>query len=300
MSTERKEFEEFCAKITSMAREKLSEHLKGCLVTKQVLKRNGICKIGLSLEGKDIMFSPVIYLDDYYKKNVYYDLEGIVATVVSLLINGVDDKVVDDVEALMSYDVLCDKITYRLINKSMNMEYLKDKVYRDFLDLSIVYEISVPCKNDTGTIIITNNLAKRYNLTEQELFILANRNTPRNMPMVVTGLKDILGDNFVCEEGVQMDRDILYVLTNTNKVFGATTLVYPEACKKIYEKYGKTYLLPSSVHELLIVDHGIDVNVLSNMVREVNATVVDPEDILSESIYEVTENGVHIVGHGVT
>ena len=47
------------------------------------------------------------------------------------------------------------------------------------------------------------------------------------------------------------------------------------------------YILPSSIHEVILLresDAG-DVRELSYMVKETNRAVVDPEEILSDSIY---------------
>ena len=47
------------------------------------------------------------------------------------------------------------------------------------------------------------------------------------------------------------------------------------------------YVLPSSVHEVMIVpdDGGFDSGELEEMVREINATQVAPEEVLSDHIY---------------
>ena len=46
-------------------------------------------------------------------------------------------------------------------------------------------------------------------------------------------------------------------------------------------------LLPSSVHELIVLRAtGADYRELKRIVREINDTVVDPEEILSDSVYK--------------
>lgn len=51
------------------------------------------------------------------------------------------------------------------------------------------------------------------------------------------------------------------------------------------------FILPSSVHELIAIpDKGIsDVNELRNMVREVNETQVEAEEILSNQVYRYSK-----------
>ncbi len=55
---------------------------------------------------------------------------------------------------------------------------------------------------------------------------------------------------------------------------------------------GDFYILPSSIHEILLVkDNGqFDRAALEQMVREVNATQVAPEDKLTDSVYHYDSN----------
>lgn len=50
---------------------------------------------------------------------------------------------------------------------------------------------------------------------------------------------------------------------------------------------GDFYILPSSIHEILLVkdDETFDINRLEDMVKEVNETQVAPEDLLTDSVY---------------
>ena len=55
---------------------------------------------------------------------------------------------------------------------------------------------------------------------------------------------------------------------------------------------GSFFILPSSIHEILIIpDNGnFDLKTLENMVREVNATTVNPADKLTDSVYHYDSN----------
>jgi hypothetical protein len=80
----------------------------------------------------------------------------------------------------------------------------------------------------------------------------------------------------------------LLVLSNESGVNGAAAIIYPEVPQRIYEYVGKNYyLLPSSVHELLIVpdDGEVDSLSLREIVREVNQTHIEAEEYLSDDIY---------------
>ena len=80
----------------------------------------------------------------------------------------------------------------------------------------------------------------------------------------------------------------MFVATVPDKVHGAGVLAYQDFMDKAAEKVGGDFfILPSSIHELLIVpDNGkMDLKELEAMVKEVNATQVAPADKLTDSVY---------------
>lgn len=80
----------------------------------------------------------------------------------------------------------------------------------------------------------------------------------------------------------------MYVLTNEAGTLGASALYYPDVKEKAAELMGSGYyVLPSSIHEVILVPDtaGHDVKDLCEMVKQANRTVVEPQDILSDSVY---------------
>ena len=93
----------------------------------------------------------------------------------------------------------------------------------------------------------------------------------------------------------------MYVLTNTDKVNGASVLFYrdgtvlDECMKEMNKKYPEikaVYILPSSVHETIIIPslsderaNNIDENALASMVREVNRSNVSASEFLSDNVF---------------
>ena len=80
----------------------------------------------------------------------------------------------------------------------------------------------------------------------------------------------------------------MYVLSNESLSNGASALFYPQMREKIAEELnGDFFVLPSSVHETLIIpDNGnMDYQELKVMVNEVNCTEVADTDILTGEVY---------------
>lgn len=93
------------------------------------------------------------------------------------------------------------------------------------------------------------------------------------------------------EMAMQMMPDIpdtMYVLTNNTKVNGAAAILNDDIRQEIAEKVGDFYMLPSSIHETLIIpkDAGMEFKELEQMVQEVNQTQVAPGERLSDHVYE--------------
>ena len=80
----------------------------------------------------------------------------------------------------------------------------------------------------------------------------------------------------------------MFVATVPDKVHGAGVLAYQDFMDKAAERVGGDFfILPSSIHEILIVpDNGkMGLKDLENMVKEVNATQVSPADKLTDNVY---------------
>ena len=80
-------------------------------------------------------------------------------------------------------------------------------------------------------------------------------------------------------------------LTCREKVNGAGILFCSEYLREIREKFGDFYILPSSIHEVLLVpDNGIvNIDVLTSIVQDVNANVVSENDYLADRAFTVDE-----------
>ena len=80
----------------------------------------------------------------------------------------------------------------------------------------------------------------------------------------------------------------MYVLGNRMKLFGAAVLLYDGLLEKIADQIKKNFfILPSSIHEVILIpdDEDQEAEELWKMVCEINATQVEPEEVLTDSVY---------------
>lgn len=211
-------------------------------------------------------------------------------------------------EDMFDYDKIKDRIFPRLINTATNKEYLADKPHKEIEDLSIVYAVRVS-EDDQGfaEAVITNDLAEMWGAKTEEIHDKAMDNIAQRPPLfqniesVLFGEREKLEIEDIEPENYHMP---FFILTNQQKTKGAIMAVDPKTMDRITAKFGDVYVIPSSVHETLIVpkDAVDDVSELERMVRDVNASEVRPEDQLSNNVYEYDSetHTLKIAGSGQT
>ena len=82
--------------------------------------------------------------------------------------------------------------------------------------------------------------------------------------------------------------DFMYVLTNKEKLQGASTILYSDVLSTFAEKKNTNlWLIPSSVHEWIIIpdDGNMNRETLSEMIKEVNGSQLAPDEVLSDHPY---------------
>lgn len=79
------------------------------------------------------------------------------------------------------------------------------------------------------------------------------------------------------------------VCSNASKIYGAGVLADNDTLNKFKEEFGDFYILPSSIHEVIIfpaLEVGDDfADFAREQVKEINATEVKEEDRLSDNVY---------------
>ena len=82
----------------------------------------------------------------------------------------------------------------------------------------------------------------------------------------------------------------MFILSNSIGIYGATTMLYPDIIKEIADTMeADIYILPSSLHEvILVLDYGLNYNEnkLKEMVHDINRTIVNEDEVLSDSVYK--------------
>ena len=124
-----------------------------------------------------------------------------------------------------------------------------------------------------------------------DLLTVAEVNTNRMHAFTIKNLSEVLSGMFGFEEDlIPDDVPALYVLCDENKTFGASQLYLKDKIREFAEKNNcDVYILPSSVHELLLLRAdfpNLEPSYLKEMVCEVNATEVSDADFLCDGAFK--------------
>lgn len=125
-----------------------------------------------------------------------------------------------------------------------------------------------------------------WNITEMELYKAACINAPQLLPPRIENMNEALGGIFPPE--LFEDLIPMYVLTNSEKLFGASCILYRDELKSFAVKMNSDlFILPSSVHEMILIPKRPDLNqsAFLDIVAEINHSQVPEEDVLADSVF---------------
>lgn len=271
----------------------------------RVSKNNGITLMGLCIMNPDSNIAPNIYLETFYEEYLSgKPLSEIAAEI--LRINRQNQMEHFPVYPLQSFDMLMDKVVYRLVNKEKNTERLHNIPYVDYMDLAIIFCIVLDeTREGIASITVTNDMMKFWNISTEELYEQAHKNTVKKFPVCLKNMEEILLESIVdlnVHDIEERECAIpMYVVTNATKLNGATVVLYENQLRNLAECFGGDYfLLPSSIHETLLIpitDATDNPSDLKEMVVDVNKACVRAEEFLSDSVYRYfkDENCLRIV-----
>jgi len=251
-------------------------------------KNNGVKRQGITIAQKGINISPTIYLEEYYEKYLNgCSIEGVAKDVLRLYHEVRLQKSWDE-EKISSYKEIESKIVYRLVNLEANSNLLKEIPYVAYLDLAVIFYVMLEInEHGTACMLIRNEHLEMWEVTANDIYNKAKENTWKLLPSEFHTMRAMMEE--YNKKGSYVGMDILHVLTNKIRSFGAAAILYEGVLEMVGDFLEDNYyVLPSSVHEVIIVSEteapwgGAG---LSEMVKEINHTQVDEEDILSDTAY---------------
>lgn len=272
----------------------------------EVVKNNGVCIHGIVISKEGSNLSPSIYIDELYREfeegrafgDIVYELLNIYKR------NAKEINV--DMEFFTQYERVKNRILYKLIHRENNRKLLKEVPYIEWNDLALVFYYALEDERfGKATILIKNNHMEMWKQNVTSLYENASTNMLRLRPEEMLPIRQVIREVMAQRFGQESSKDnalfeeveaamckepdiVMYMLSNRERIFGASALLYSKSLKSLTQRLNKNLIiLPSSVHEVLLIpDDGItERDFFKDMVREVNDTQVEPEERLSYNVY---------------
>ena len=294
----------------------------------EIMKNNDKIYHGILIRREDQYVIPTIYVEDCLKGLTYNDkMEEVADRIISMYADGL--KVAPKLNTDFSYgdEGYQDLLEVRLIDRKLNAKRC-DSLLTMPLDAEFAYIIYlVIAEDEHGTMgaaltrEIAEELVSHDGLEYSDLFDIAIENSMRRHWPIMADIHQIvdtrailgnwiekcgeeipnlLGDMELCDNectyvgnrvDISQDERYMFLLTNDTGSMGSAVLFYPGIQDAIHKVLNcNYYVLPSSVHDVLIVPdtEAINERALMLMVSESNNSVVEGNEILSNRVYKYT------------
>lgn len=136
---------------------------------------------------------------------------------------------------------------------------------------------------------LTKDHLEVLNISESEAWKKAYENMCEETEII--SMQQIMSELLGMPEDSELENEdsMMYVVSNKERIKGASAILNRKALEEFASQKGvsKLFVLPSSVHETILIADcgGLSLEELSNMVTEVNASEVRPEEQLPNRAY---------------
>lgn len=206
---------------------------------------------------------------------------------------------------------LADDIERNILNKLaliiLNINKLEEKnediIYLNFInEFALVPVVIIEHRDSYEINFIQESLLNETGLNKLEMINLARVNGEKLFPAKITTLNNELSD-FFKDMNYDMKQDEIVneisemlsgdeecnIVCITNKMYkyGAGSIMYVGLLDYVSDKYfqgNNLILVPSSVHEMLAFDGNEDFELILNVVKDVNISIISDKDYLSNHI----------------
>ena len=220
---------------------------------------------------------------------------------------------------MLQWENMKDRLRIRIVNagkaiRDAKYKHTLKRVHPGGLMQLVTVDMSADDSRNNSKCVVqmlgTDILPSYYNLDPGILFNNAAKNSARvDLPVLrrlnasvasfLTGVipsnlldgSDDAGDDKYFDNDTAADN--AYVLTTASGTYGASVLAYHYDCGSILDRVAEVlgedyYVIPSSIHELILMPVAScshSTSKLQEMIRTINQTVVQQDDVLSNYLY---------------
>lgn len=265
--------------------------VEGGLITREVSKNNDTKYTAFTRKEAVGSMQALVNAEAMYEDYKYGDDD------IDNIVRKVDEIINKPSPYNIDFDNIEPNFVIRLVNLEKNAKRLKESgaLYKEFLDLAIELRLIVSQdENGYATCQVNKQLLEQMGIAFEDAYQIAvdkvNKEVKFNtMIEIMLGLKD---KDF--EESIELTRELeneypMYILTNKTNINGAISMIVKDRLDIICDALNvdDIYILPSSVHEVIIIPKTPDLSAefLQGMIESANETAVEDEDYLSYHPY---------------
>ena len=290
-------YEEFKENLANDVKEQMeSRSGSGVAVETRTVEKMNETYDALTVKPEDSIIGVNLNVTSLYKEyEDGKDYDSIVNGAAEVAENALSNKPDFNLDVIKDYDQMKDKLAIEVVSAERNKDLLETVPHKNIEDMAVVYRFVLgDSQAGVGTILVNNQMLENYGITAQQLHEDALKNAPEIRPLVIEGMAEVLAKQMGVEDlemlglNIPPEQEQMFVASVEGNVHGAGVLAYQNFMDQAADRVGGSFfILPSSIHEVLIIpDNGkFDTASLENMVKEVNATTVDPSDQLTDSVY---------------
>ncbi|MDO4649671.1 MAG: DUF5688 family protein [Eubacteriales bacterium] len=286
------DFKEFTDKLEQNLKVALEDGpMKASVVRHDVEKMQGQSYTAITVSPANSNVGMNINADALYEQMEYgATYQNVVSHALNQATTFLEDAPKFDVAAITDYSQMKDRLFVDVVGAERNAGILSKVPHVQVEDMAMVYRIQVGQRDgEVASALITNQMMDSMGVTTEQLHEDALANAAQLHPAKVQNLSEVLAEmSGMPVEMIESSAPPLIVVSNEDKIKGASALFYPDMMDQIAKQVGGDFfVLPSSIHEVLAMPDTGELNVdeLKAMVTSINGDVVDPADVLTDQVY---------------
>lgn len=292
-------YEEFLNEFVKEMENKLADYgMEVSIVNK--MRNNGIIDKCIKVDIPGCNMSPSIgTLSIYEHYREFDDLDKIVSALSKKIIEDKNRQI--DTMSVLSKENILNSTYLMVINAKSNQKLLSETPHYFIAEgeLAVIPRLNISITDKSGFIILKNDLLPKLQMTGDEILQVAKINTSSQNVFEINSLLsetmqamtdngEDIADDF--SEFFTENTPKAFVITNKDKKLGACCLACPEVIGTAIKKMGfDCYILPSSIHEVILIEkkgNFNEIEELRDMVNQVNRQSVPANEILSDQVFQ--------------
>ena len=287
-------YDEFKSEVEAVVKDYLPDEYKDAKVTIATVSKIGITYDSLTVRKEGQLAAPAANLNAFYKEyEEGKEFDEVMDDVAEVLQTKAPDHL-QNASWLLDYENAKKQLFIRVSSIEKNVELINNAPHRIVGDLVITCHIAVDRGlNGMASTIVNNDLLNHYGVEAETVLSDAIENAPVLLPVKIESMMDVISG--MCPEVISedmkkdpnfSDHRKMTIVSNSKMINGASALFYPGVMDQLSDLLGGDYvILPSSIHEFIVVPDRGNYSDLENMVRDINQNMVDPQEQLSDHVY---------------